>query len=161
VHLLDVVQEVIVVGAAQDHHLPGSRRSLVDLVHAVQGQERIAFRHQVQGRDVAAPGERERGRQDAGLSPGRSRGRERHHGPDARLGVGRGQRRPPSEAVPHDPDASGIEARVRIPRRAVEQVIQEEAHVRHPARDLLLGGLVLAVIQGRDHIAVAAQVRAE
>ena len=129
-------------------------------------------------RHVASPGEPQRRRDHPRLAPGRAAGRERDHGPDARLDVRRGQRRPASEAVSDDPHAGGIEASVRPPGVAAEEMIEEKAHVGHAVRDqglqprrLLLRGLVLAtrelrheylgVIRRGDDVAVAGEVSAE
>ena len=78
----------------------------------------------------------------------------------------------------YDSDPGGIEVGLRVPRRAIEQLIEKKTYVGHTvcdprlhSRRLLLGGLArpprqlacyhLRVIQCRDDVPVAAEVSAQ
>src|SRR5258706_10079625 len=82
--------------------------------------------------------------------------RERHHGANTSLDFRYRQRGPTAEAVPHDANPSGIEIHFRIPRGAREQLIEEQAYIRHTVRNpglhsrrLLLAGLTFPPSQFR------------
>src|SRR6516165_9995248 len=66
VRLLDIIYEMQVVGAPQDHHLLRRRGPLEDFVHSIQGKASIELGNQVQGCDFTSPLEVQRGRNDAG-----------------------------------------------------------------------------------------------
>ncbi|HWW93207.1 MAG TPA: hypothetical protein VN375_07570 [Vicinamibacteria bacterium] len=174
---LDVVQEMNVVGSAQDDHSLRCRGPLEELVHAGQWRHDIVFGDQIQGGNVATPCEGELSRQDPRFWTRAPSWRQGNHSADAPLDGRGGKRRPATEAVPHDSDPCGIQRHFRVPRRSVQQIIKEEADIGHAARDqslharrLLLVGLTIpsrelrrdhfGVIQGRDDIPVAAQVSA-
>jgi hypothetical protein len=68
------------------------------------------------------------------------------------------QRCPTAEAVPHDSNPSGIEVHLRIPRGAIQQLIEEKAHIWHTVRNpgfhsrsLLLTGLTFSPRQFRRY----------
>jgi hypothetical protein len=80
--------------------------------------------------------------------------------------------------VPHDSDLRGVKFSLRVPRCAIQQLIEEKTYIRYTARDqsfptrqLFRFGLAalsrqfrcddLGVIQCRHHIPVAAQVRTQ
>jgi hypothetical protein len=138
-----------------------------ELVHPGQRYRRIVLGGQIQRRHVASPGEREPQRKDSRPRVRAAARPQRHHCPHPRLGLGRGQHRPPAEAVPDQPDPRHLEPDVRSACGpggcpAAEQMVEEETHVGHPAGDHGIDprgpfGLRFAAAAGqfrRDHLGV-------
>ncbi|MGB7668753.1 MAG: hypothetical protein WBL66_15970, partial [Candidatus Acidiferrales bacterium] len=57
--VLDIVDEVEMVGAMEDEHAFCCGRSLEEFVHASEGKGNVVLGDEVEGRDIAIPGERE------------------------------------------------------------------------------------------------------
>src|SRR5262245_21594909 len=63
--LFDVVQEMQMISAAQDDHLPARRSSGEQLVHPIEARHDVVLRDQIQGGNVAPPVESERAWQNS------------------------------------------------------------------------------------------------
>ncbi len=178
VYLLDIVQEVQMVGPAQNDHLFCRWRPFKQLVHPGEWERNILLGDQIERRNVAIPVESKSYLKNSRLCLGASGWGEGHHRSDAPVSFSCRERRPTSEAVSHDSNPSGIHLNLRTARRTMEQMIEEKTYIRHTVRDPSLGsgsllflGLIvpgcqiraddLGMVQGRDNIPVAAQVRAE
>ena len=166
VQLLDVIHEVHVVGAAENHHAFRGRYSFEDLVHAVDRKADVVVRHQKESRNVAAPLECQLRWQNPRPWIRTSAGRKRHN---LMHYVRRGKRRPAAEAVPHDSYRRGFELRLG------QDILEKKANVRNAARNgsfgqrgplfrsftvsmSELGCDEFGVIQSRDDVAMAGQV---
>ena len=77
--LLNVVHEMQVVGAGEDHHLLGPGSAAVELVHAGDGSEDVVLGDDVERGRRARPVEAEGGGDDSRLGIGRSAGGERDY----------------------------------------------------------------------------------
>ena len=164
--LLNVVHEMQVVGAREDHHLPGPGSAAVELVHAGDGSEDVVLGDDVEGGWRARPVETEGGGDNSWLGVGRSAGGERDHRLDARVGFGQGQGGPAAGAVAYDGDAIGI-GPGGTRNRAGEDIVEQEAGVGNTVGDEALdiaGDLRsddFGMIEGRDQVAVTREVRGE
>src|SRR5262249_45242241 len=67
--------------------------------------------------------------------PGISTRRKRHYGADTPLDFNCSERRPTSEAMPHDSDPGGIRLSFRVPRCVIKRMIKEKTNVRHTVRN--------------------------
>jgi len=166
VGLLNVVHEMQVVGAGEDHHLPGPGSAAVELVHAGDGSEDVVLGDDVEGGWRARPVETESGGDNSWLGIGRSAGGERDHSLDARVGFGQGQGGPAAGAVAYDGDAIGI-GTGGTRNRAGEHIVEQEAGVGNAVGDEALDiagdlrGDDFGMIEGRDQVAVTREVRGE
>ena len=169
VHLLDVIHEVHVVGATENHHASRGRYSFEDLVHTVDRKADVVVRHQKESRNVAAPLERQLRWQNPRPWIRTSAGRKRHNRPDLMHHVRRGKRCPAAEAVPYDSNRRGFELRLG------QDILEKKANVRNAAcngsfgsRSPLLRSFTVSmsefwydefgVIQSGDDVAMAGQV---
>ncbi len=177
-YLLCIVEEVEMVGSAQNDHLFCRWRPFKQLVHPSEWKRNILLGDQIECGNVAIPVESQSYRKDSRLCLGASGWGEGHHRSDSPVSLSCRERGPTSEAVSHDSNPSGINLKFRAAGCRIEQMIEEKACVGHTVRDpslcsgsLLLLGLIiptrqiraddLGMIQGRNNIPVAAQVRAE
>ena len=164
--LLNVVHEMQVVGAGENHHLPGPGSAAVELVHAGDGSEDVVLGYDVEGGWRARPVETESGGDNPWLGIGRSAGGERDYSLDARVGFGQGQGRPAAGAVAYDGDAIGI-GPGGTRNRAGEHIVEQEAGVGNAVGDEALDiagdlrGDDFGMIEGRDQVAVTREVRGE
>jgi len=110
VRSLDVIQEMQMIGSAQNDHPFRCRDAVEDLHHSSQGNRRVVLRNEEQSRDVTPPAEIEPHRQNARSGLGCARRRERDDSRDPRLGVGSGERGPAAEAVAGDANPIEIES---------------------------------------------------
>jgi hypothetical protein len=169
VELLDVIHEVHVVGAAENHHAFRGGYPFEDLAHAVDRKADVILRGQKESRNVTAPQERQLRWQNPRPWIRTSAGRKRNNRPDLMHHVGRGKRCPPAEAVPHDSYRRGCELRLG------QDILEKKANVRNAARNGSFGsgGPLLrsftvstselrcdefGVIQSRDNVAMAGEV---
>src|SRR5882672_11147710 len=83
--------------------------SFEDLVHAVDRKADVVVRHQNEGRNVAAPLERQLRWQNTRPRIRTSAGRKRHNRLDLMHYVGSGERCPAAEAVAHDSYRRGFD----------------------------------------------------
>ncbi len=177
-YLLHIIEEVEMVGAAQNDHLFCPWCPFEQLVHPGEWERNILLGHQIECGNVAIPVESKSYPKDSGLGLGASGWGEGYYRSDAPVSFSCRERSPASEAVSHDSNPRGINLNFRVVRWVIEQMIDQKACVGYTIRDpslcsgsLLLLGLIvparqiraanLGVIQGRDNIPVAAQVRAE
>src|SRR5947208_13250176 len=96
-----------VVGAAKNDHAFRGGYSFEDLEHAVERKADVVVRHQNEGRNVAAPLERQLRGQNPGPWIRTSAWRERYNRPNLMHHVGRGERCPAAEAMAHDANGRG------------------------------------------------------
>src|SRR6266516_1555097 len=108
VQLLDVIHEVHVVGAAENHHAFRGRYSFEDLVHAVDRKADVVVRHQKESRNVAAPLERQLRWQNPRPWIRPSAGRKRHNRPDLMHHAGEASAVQPPKLCPTIPTGAGL-----------------------------------------------------
>src|SRR5262245_11446778 len=169
VQLLDVIHEVHVVCAAENHHAFRGRYSFEDLVHAVDRKADVVVRHQKESRNVTPPLERQLRWQNPRPWIRTSARRKRHNRPDLMHDVRRGKRCPAAEAVPHDSYGRGFELRLG------QDILKKKANVGNAAcngsfgsRSPLLRSFTVSMselwydefgmIQSGDDVAMAGQV---
>ena len=168
-HLLDVIHEMRVIGAAKNDHAFRGRYSFEDLVHTVDRKADVVVRHQNERRDVAAPLKRQLRWQNPRPRIRTSGGGKRHNRPYFMHYVGRGERCPAAEAVPDD------SYRGEFDLRFVQKIVEKKSNVRNAARgdgfgsrSPLFRGFVVSrcefgrdefgVVQSRNDVAMAGQV---